>query len=173
QSAMAHADSFIAWLRTQLTADDTLIVGSLAPPRERREHRRFLAAIAVNGPGVRRGMLTSTSTDRDGVVTITDITATILDRAGVHRPDEITGRAMRVVPRAHAADDLASLERRLIHASVVRGPLLRSTVIAASVLSVLACLTMLAGRAGSAWREILATALTAIVAVPLALLIEP
>ncbi|MFY9586728.1 MAG: hypothetical protein WAT66_04655, partial [Actinomycetota bacterium] len=179
--AMARADAFLEFIRARLTRNDTLIVASLTPPRQRREVRRFVSVVAVVGPGIRPGMLTSSSTERDGVVTIADLTATILDRAGVEQPDAMTGSAMRALPRAGAPDALASLERDLIHASLVRGPLMRGAMIAGSALAVLALLTVVAGRgrAGRArgfpttWRGLLDTGLIAVAMLPLLYLVEP
>ncbi len=179
--AMTRADAFLALVRAGLTGDDTLIVASLAPPQQRRELRRFLSVTAVTGPRIRPGTLTSASTEREGVVTIADITATILDRAGVDRPDTMTGNAMRSVPRAGAPGALASFERALLHASLVRGPLMRGTVITGAALTVLALLTVIAGRGRSGrarglpttWRPLLDTGLIAVAAVPLVLLVEP
>jgi hypothetical protein len=179
--AMARADAFIGWVRGRLTADDTLIVAALTPPLERQHARRFLGAVAMIGPGVRPGLLTSASTEREGVVTISDLAPTILRRAGVEPPSTMTGEPFRVVARGNGPDALASLERDLVHASIVRGPLMRGTVIVGSALAVLALLTVLAGRGragpprgiATTWRATLDTALLAIASTPLVLFVEP
>lgn len=179
--AMTRADAVIGWLRARLSPDDTLIVASLTPPLERQRARRFLSAVAVVGPGFRPGVLTSPTTERDGVVTIADLAPTMLRIIGAPIPEAMTGRPMRSAPGGRATGEVASLERDLVHASGVRGPLLRGGVIAASVLTVLSLLTVLAGRGRGGrprgvptrWRALLETGLVAIVALPLTLFVEP
>lgn len=177
---MTRADAFIAWLRTRLSPDDTLIVASLTPPLERQRARRFLSAVAIAGPSFRPGTLTSATTERAGVVTIADLAPTILRLAGAPIPASMTGRPMRSLPSRSAPGQVVSLERDLIHASALRGPLLRGGVVAASVLTVLALLTVLAGRGvgrprglPTTWRGFVETGLVAIVALPLTLFVEP
>jgi len=176
RTSLVRVDSFIAGVRSDLAAGDTLIVASSVPPRDRRDARRYLSAVAMVGPGVRPGSLTSSSTERDGIVTIADIAPTILQRLGVPVPKTMTGRPMHVIPDAHALSDLTGLERALLHASIVRGPLLRATVYVGSAVLLLALVTVLAGMSGgaaSAWRAALDTVLIATTAVPLLLMLEP
>lgn len=177
--AMTRIDPFLRAVREMLAPEDTLIVASLTPPQERGDARRFLSVVAASGPGLHAGTLTSSSTRRDGVVTIPDLTATILDRAGAAIPNEMSGNPMEIAPGD--VDTLAAKERDLIHASVVRGPLIRGTVIIGASLAVLAVLTVLAGRGRggrqrgvpTTWRGLLETGLIAVATVPLVLLLEP
>ena len=174
--ALARADAFLTSLRGDLAPGDTLIVASLTPPRGRLDTRRFLSAIAIVGPGVRPGELTSSSTERDGIVTIPDVSRTILERLGARVPGSMTGRPMRVISDANAVDNLAGLERDLIHASILRSPLLRATVFAASIAIVLALGIVLAGAAGgvfSVWRAALDVVLIGVAGVPLLLMLQP
>ena len=179
--SLTRADEFLSWLRDQLTTDDLLVVASLTPTRERQHARRYLSAIAMTGAGVPPGLVTTRTTGRDGVATIADLAPTILDGVGIAAPGAMTGRPLRVARDDRAAERVARLESGFIHASIVRGPLLRASIWIAGALAVLSLLTVLSGRglAGrerglpATWRAFLETGLLAVATVPFVLLLEP
>jgi hypothetical protein len=179
--SMSRADAFLVWLEGKLTADDVLIVASLTAPVERQRSRRFLSTVAMMGGGTRAGFLTTPTTDRDRVVTIADLAPTVLGRAGVPVPKNFAGRAFRVGADARAVDHTRELETSLLHASAIRGPLLRASVFLAGGLALMSLLVVVSGRGrgGKARgfpatsRAILDVGLVAVVALPAALILEP
>ena len=56
-----------------------------------------LTVAGMRGPGIEPGLLRSGSTRRAGLVTLVDIAPTILDLAGVERPDSMEGRRFEPV----------------------------------------------------------------------------
>jgi hypothetical protein len=166
-----------------MTPGDTLIVASLAPPIDRQRRRIWMSAVAMIGAGTRPGTLTAPTTGRDGVVTLADLAPTILRRAGVPVPPSMSGHAMRARPTALALARVAApgLEADLIHASVVRGRLMRGAVFGSCALVLVALLTVLAGRGTGgparglprSWRAGVETALVAVCALPFSLFAEP
>ncbi|MEW1951848.1 hypothetical protein [Terrabacter sp. NPDC080008] len=81
-----------------------LLVAGLAD-RDQQERLRLLAA---SGPHYGPGLLASASTRLTGVAQLSDITATILQRGGVHPKTEIGGRALSIVPSANNSEDTAA-----------------------------------------------------------------
>lgn len=80
-----------------------LLVAGLAD-RDQQERLRLLAA---SGPHYGPGLLASASTRLTGVAQLSDITATILQRGGVHPKTEIGGRALSIVPSANNSEATA------------------------------------------------------------------
>ena len=81
-----------------------LVVAGLAD-RDQQERLRLLTA---SGPHYGPGLLASASTRLTGVAQLSDITATILQRAGVEAKSEIGGRALGVVPSANNSESTAA-----------------------------------------------------------------
>ena len=162
---MKVADDFVGWLTPQLTPDDRLILASVAPPQERLVRNRFLSVIAMTG---RTGLLTSTTTRREGVVTLADIAPTILDAFDVTIPTSMTGDVMRVKPDSSPLESAVDLDRAFIHAATVRKPLLKTAVFTLSGLVVIGAL--LASRSS---RRLAGTLCAAVFALPLAIFLEP
>ena len=71
-----------------------------------------LTPAAIYGAGIPRGRLTSDSTRRDGIVTLSDVAPTILAALGVARPDGLDGRPLRTRPGATQLDRLLDLDAR-------------------------------------------------------------
>jgi hypothetical protein len=84
-----------------------VLVVSVTPPGD--EWR--LTPVVAWGAGVAPGRLTSPSTRRSGLVTLTDLAPTVLTALGAPVPDALTGRALRVSPGAADLGGLARLDR--------------------------------------------------------------
>lgn len=178
---MRRVDAFLGELRASLKASDVLAVVSPTPPAVRAKRGRHLTVAALAGGGFAPGLLSSGTTRREGVITLADLAPTILQHFAVPVPSEMDGR----VAVQHAADDaparLRALERDLIHAHRIRRPLLRGMFWAAMGVALLGLATVARGRgapaghgpAPAAWRDLLATAAIAVIAAPLAMLLEP
>lgn len=174
--AMRRADAFLARLRRTLTPADLLVVAAVTPPAVRTETGRHLTEVAMVGAGLRPGLLSSGTTRRAGVLSITDLAPTVLSRLGAPLPAEAAGRTAALHPARDAPGAIRALERDIIHAHAIRHPLTRGMLWVAMAIAAAAVGTLLrAGRrpGARAWRDALATLLIATAAAPLALLLEP
>ena len=91
RDALRNTDRLVgALLETVDPARDAVIVVGPEPPDD--EHGLTIAS--VRAPGFAPGMLVSTTTNRDGFVSITDVAPTILRMFGIQRPDAMEGRRM-------------------------------------------------------------------------------
>jgi hypothetical protein len=179
--SMRRIDSFLGTLRDMLTPSDLLLVLSPVPPVTRLQRRIHLGAIAALGPGVVPGELTSGTTRRDGVVSLTDIAPTVLSWLGVPPPAHMDGRRIEARFRGGALASVRSLERDVVHSASARLKLTRLMMVAGMLMTALALATVAGARGGAAgngrwprgWRDALATTLIGVSALPLALLLEP
>ena len=177
---LTKADEMLGAIVTGMSPHDLLVVVSGDPPVTRQRKGVRLSAVAIEGPGFGPGLLTSGTTRRDGIITLTDLAPTIVDALGLPSLKAVTGRVATVVPRAHAATYLQHFDRDIARAALDRYPLTRWMLIIGMVLVALAlAVTIFAGPApstrsrtpGSA-RDLLATLLLAVAASPFALYIN-
>jgi hypothetical protein len=98
-----------------------LVIVLAAPPAGAAE---LLATGATFGDETRHGLLTSSTTRRDGMVAITDYAPTVLRWLGLDIPDDMQGRPMRTV--GGSAEEVESLADRLAHIKDRRGFVLRA-----------------------------------------------
>lgn len=176
--ALADADRFAGQVRTIIRPTDTLIVASLVPPLARVRSGVHLGAVAISGA---RGVPFSGTTRRPGVLALTDLAPTILDRAGVPVPEEMQGRAARFSadfdPRRTALD----LDASFVLARASRRPLTRIWLIAGALIGAVAFLIIAAGRGRAPGveriprrlRDLIATGFLATAAAPAAMLVGP
>jgi hypothetical protein len=99
-----------------------LLMVLVAPPTGEAE---LLPTGAKFGDETRHGLLTSSTTRRDGMVAITDYAPTVLRWLGLEVPDDMQGRPMRAT--GGSADEVESLADRLAHIKDRRGVALRTT----------------------------------------------
>ncbi len=99
-----------------------LVIVLVAPPAEGAE---LLTTGATFGDEKRQGLLTSSTTRRDGMVSITDYAPTVLRWLGLDIPDDMQGRPIRAT--GGSVDDVKSLSERLPHIKNRRGAALRAT----------------------------------------------
>ncbi|NLD78652.1 MAG: glycosyltransferase, partial [Acidimicrobiales bacterium] len=102
--ALTRTDAIIGSIRDSLSDDTLLIVTGVTPGPGGK-----LVPIVLNGRGVSGGGITSASTRRPDLVTITDLAPTILQSLGLRAPDSMIGR-----PVGFTADrpSLESLQRQ-------------------------------------------------------------
>lgn len=92
-AAMAKLDAVVR-LAVKRYPDAVVMIASQASGNNLEEIPEGLGPIIIGGDGF-HGYLTSNSTQRTGVVTNLDVTATILDILGIKRPVQVLGSAMR------------------------------------------------------------------------------
>jgi len=107
RQAMARTDDLLGQVERSLPPRTLLLVVSVVPP----DKTWHLTPMVAAGAGVVKGYLHSPSTDRLGLVTLTDVAPTILDALHVPIPDGMIGHAFRYHPGAVDLGRLASLDR--------------------------------------------------------------
>jgi len=96
--ALALADRIIGQIAGSLDLSrDRIIILSPSPSEQAIEDFDFLPPMIAAGRGIGRGLLTSGSTRRPGIVTNADISATVLGFFGVGQPVSFVGRPVGVV----------------------------------------------------------------------------
>ena len=101
--------------------ENLLVIVLAAPPTE---EAALLPTAAGFGGETTPGLLTSSTTRRDGMVAITDYAPTVLRWLGLEIPDEMQGRPMRAT--GGSADEVESLADRLAHIKDRRAVVLRA-----------------------------------------------
>ena len=175
---LTKADEMLGAISAGMSPHDLLVVVSGDPPVARQKKGVRLSAVAIMGPGFGPGVLTSGTTRRDGLITLTDLAPTIVDALGLPPLKGVTGRVATVVPRAHPAKYLQHFDRDIVRAALDRYPFTRWMLIIGMVLVALAlAVTILAGPAPGSRirrgaRDVLATLLLVVSASPLALYVN-
>src|SRR5581483_10930186 len=94
-AAMQRTDTLIGRVVAQLTHADTLyVVGVSSSISDQRDH---LTLAVAHGRGIARGWLTSPTTHRPGLFTLTDVAPTVLGDVGARVPSSMSGTAIRAV----------------------------------------------------------------------------
>lgn len=93
-AALHRTDGIVGDVVRLLDPSDLLLVVSVSAPDGTEEQLTPMIAL---GNGVRPGVFTSSTTRRDGIVTLTDVAPSVLDFFGVNRPQWMTGRAVQIL----------------------------------------------------------------------------
>lgn len=117
--ALSRADAVVAAARTTAGADGTVVIISAPGPAAHQSQAR-LGAIAMIGQSFGRGALTSETTRVPGLVTLEDVTPTLLKATGLTSARGLTGSVMTVSAEPNAAASVVKLDRDLLAASVAR-----------------------------------------------------
>ena len=107
-AALEAADRLIGHVRAQVDLERHLVVVVAPMPQAGRSE---LTVGAVAGPGVGPGTARSSTTRRDGYVTLPDIGPTVLDALGIDVPRRMTGG---LITSAGDGDDLSQRIDRLV-----------------------------------------------------------
>lgn len=149
-----------------------VILVSPTPTVERQRQGIRLGFIAVGGAGIGPGLISSPTTRRPGVLSLTDVAPTILDLLRIPVPDGMDGRAAEFHAHPDAITALRALERDVIHAARARRPLTRGVLGAAMAAVVLAAAAIGGARGARRARSALGMLLLAAAAAPLGLYVE-
>jgi len=104
--SLRRSDEILGRIMDEVPHDTLILVVSVRPP-----HSAFrLTPMVAAGPGVPRGVVTSPSTQRTGLVAITDLAPTIMAALGVPVPADLPGNALRYEPGSHRMDLLESYD---------------------------------------------------------------
>ncbi|MET0920282.1 MAG: hypothetical protein ABWY77_03665 [Acidimicrobiia bacterium] len=143
--ALRDTDRLVGALLAEVdfARDAVMVVGPQAPNGD-----HGLTIASLRAPGVAPGLLTSTTTNHDGFVSITDVAPTILHLLGLDRPESMEGRFMET---GASGGSLASRMQSLVDDNA--NGLLRDRQVGAamSVVVILMVLLALAAVGCSRW----------------------
>lgn len=141
--ALAQLDQFLGELLQLHGPDDLLlVVGLQADKMLAREEGKMLVPIIAYGRGL-RGLLTSPTTRRPGIVANIDVTATILDFFQLYQPGQIYGQPFRSIERPNSLTYLLKREREMAAVYRLRPPLVKGFIALIVILIVLSLATYL------------------------------
>src|SRR4029077_4437077 len=106
RQALVHTDDVLGRVQKSLPPRTLLLVVSVVPP----DSTWHLTPVVASGAGVVKGYLHSPSTDRLGLVTLTDVAPTVLHSLPVKIPDGMIGQPRRYPPGSVALSRLAGLD---------------------------------------------------------------
>ena len=105
-ASLKRSDEILGEITAQASPDTLVLVVSVrAPDGEFR-----LTPMVAWGAGVPKGIITSPSTQRSGLVAITDLAPTILSALGAKVPDTLPGNALRYEPGSHHIGSLETYD---------------------------------------------------------------
>lgn len=105
QAALTRTDDVLGRVAASLPKDTLLLVVSVSPPTD----QWALTPMVAHGAGVRHGYLSSPSTRRLGLTTITDIAPTVLANLSVKQPKSMVGSPLSYHPGDGALAPLTSM----------------------------------------------------------------
>jgi len=103
REAVEALDAVVGMVRSQLDDDGVLIVVPQVATQDTNA-TQGLAPVIIEGPGW-SGLLTSSSTQREGLVSNLDVPATVLSSLGVDIPVQVLGNPMQAVAVSAASED--------------------------------------------------------------------
>jgi hypothetical protein len=106
RQALADTDDILGRVEKSLPPRTLLLVVSVVPP----DTTWHLTPVVASGVGVVKGYLHSPSTDRLGLVTLTDVAPTALHALGVPVPDGMIGQPLRYHPGSVDLGRLSGLD---------------------------------------------------------------
>mgnify|MGYP003730936325 CR=1 FL=1 len=145
--ALEEGDAFLGRLLDKLNLDTDMIIvlSALNPASDLSENNR-LSPVIIAGRGFCKGLLSSASTKRKGIVTNMDIGPTVLGFFGMDKLAVQNGSPIAALPDSGTLEDLFRFNKRLVEIYNQRGFLLRSYVLAQIVVMIGALLIILYNR---------------------------
>jgi len=123
RTAIENADYIIGEILKDLDlSKDRIAVVSTNPSAQMIDEHNFLPPIIMAGSGIGQGLLTSGSTRRSGIVTNTDIAASVVDFFGIEAPNSFIGSPVKTT--IGTKQDLLQTNQRII-LQVQRQPAMR------------------------------------------------
>jgi len=103
-----------------------IILTSLAPDRDALRQGDQLAPLLMLGTGISRGLLTSSSTRRPGLVLNIDLTASVLRFFQAKSPPPgLRGNPITALPRTGSLPRLVAMNRQMVATYMARGPVIK------------------------------------------------
>ncbi|AEG58778.1 hypothetical protein [Desulforamulus ruminis] len=138
-SALHRADHFLGELLQVINLEqDYLMVLTPTPSEANKAQGNTLTPLIFAGPGIEKGLLTSGTTHRPGIVTNTDVAATVLHSLGLAVSEEMIGQPMKGISAETGSylQYLSQAQEKLVQNTLRRVPVL--STVASYILGVLA-----------------------------------
>ncbi len=142
--ALGRFDGFAARVASMLDLDSSvLLVVSPGAPTEARSRGDYLTPIIAAGGGFGRGLLSSPTTRRGGLVNNIDILPTVLARFGLTPPSGVVGARMKTTAGpADAVARLKGLDRQFEATRKARWPVVIVYLVLVGLVTAVSVLTM-------------------------------
>lgn len=173
-TVLQEMSQFINTLLADIDLENTrVILVTPYPSAEAIKSGNTLTPIIVYGSGISQGVMTSDTTRREGIVGNVDIGPSVLDYFETSS-DEMTGRTLRVIPKADNYSFLQDLNTKTVATSNFRYPVLSTFAIFEIIVSILALIIILIkDRLNSKWVNRFKNILLSTMTAPFVLLILP
>lgn len=121
-------DRFYRKLLAAVDLNRTLVIlASTTPSPAQLQQKNYLVPIMMAGGNLQGGLLYSNTTRRPGLITNTDLTASILSHLGIKPTPSITGQPINWVPfqRGEPLLFLEKMNERMVFTYQIRSPVIR------------------------------------------------
>ncbi|WP_128739170.1 hypothetical protein [Desulfocucumis palustris] len=175
-AALKRADDFIGRVLRQIDLKrDCLAVLAPTPSQKSISLGNTLTPVILTGNGVNKGLLTSGSTHRKGIVANIDVAPTILGFYNIDKTEAIYGQKITSLPSGNQMEYLRDIENKLVDNTTRRLPMLSAVAyytLAILIVSLLIFILHLFGvETSDLLKKFLLANYLAIFSLPLALLL--
>jgi len=171
KESITAALSFIKDLMGLMNIDrDLMLIVSPTPRGINPTSTNYLTPVIAVGNGVTKGILTSPTTKRPGIIKNTDLAPSVLHYFSIKASPQMFGRDMQFISSENSLEILSSLYRELEMISEARSPVLRNYVLIQLILVLLSLAAIFLPK-NQTLLVVLKPLLLALMSIPLALLI--
>ncbi len=125
-----QVDDFIGQLSQRINFENTLLMIVVpSPSKDVAKNGDLLTPLVLAGDGVQKGIATSGSTRREGIITNIDVTATLLHYFNVEPSAQMHGRNITTVLQNEPLTALKTLNTQVVAIYNQRAPVLQNFVI--------------------------------------------
>ncbi len=171
EAAMAGIDKFVGSLIGQIDKErDLLVLMSTVPGEEGTGEKDKMSVVVFYGNPVSKGLLTSPSTKRPGIIMNLDIAPSVLEFFGVEQEALLVGRPVRIIAGNNSVDNIILLYNGLLKTYEAR-PFLQKGYVVLQIILLFVSLYLIFFK--KRYQEKIKPALLAVMSVPLTYLIMP
>lgn len=124
QAALERIDDFLSKVKEKVDLNKGLLI--VATPyysAERAKEGKKLTPLVIYGPGFSKGLLTSGTTRREGIVGNVDIAPTVLHYFGI-KDAQVIGRPIKSIPEEKNLERIKTINQVTVNTSKFRYPVL-------------------------------------------------
>ena len=130
QVALKNADEFIGKIFNSIDINkDLLIIAVPFPSNNDISTNNLITPLIITGNGFTKGIATSSTTKREGIIANTDIAPTVLSYFNIKQPVEMLGHNIISIPKQNALNYLENINKMIVSVHNARTPVLKSYVI--------------------------------------------
>ncbi|MBE3578390.1 MAG: hypothetical protein IMW83_00545 [Caldanaerobacter subterraneus] len=171
EKALKEADELIGKILNHMNlSKDLFIALSPYPSSSDISKNNLITPVIVAGPSFSKGLATSNTTKREGIVTNLDIAPTILKYFNISPPIEMLGHPIKTIPSDNALSKLLKDDEMIVSVHNARTPILKGY---ASIFIILVILYIVLLFIKKDYLGYISPLLLAVITVPLTFLILP